>query len=215
MLIAQIEAMNSRENFIPEKNAMLMENSMRGWLPIITLVILFAWSSPVHAWMWEVGDEELSQVTGEGFSSFTLQDGVARATFNIAVSTYTQIDSLKMGYYNGGWDEDWTNVSIGSALEDAKINGVYIEAKFTDIGNASSRSLDYITVGTHDLTGDISANFNSFSGTITRTDGSFYQNNVYRQNLGTRTFTGSHSDFSITLNRTSGWRVDMTKMTVN
>ena len=206
--------MNINVKRIQDNNATGLENSMRGILSIIAIVVLCMWSSPVHAWMWEVGDEELSEVTGEGFSSFTLQDGVARAFFNINVSTYTQIDSLKMGYYNGGWDQDWTNVSLGSASEDLQIKGVYIEASFSNISDPATRQLNYIKVGTPDLTGDISANFNSFSGRITLQDGTDYVNG-YRQSLGTRTLTGHNSEFSVKLDRNNGWWVEMNRASVN
>jgi hypothetical protein len=227
--------MNLREKFIHDNNAMVMENSMRGWISVLTLMILCTWASPVHAWMWEVGDEELSEVTGEGFSSFTLTDigsdtNVAHASFNINVSTYTQIDSLKMGYYtradlNGtptpGWDEDWTNVSIGTSLEDVKIKGVYIEAQFSNINTPEARQLDYIKVGTHDLSGDIRATFNSFSGSITRQDGTVYRSGYRITDMGTRTLTGHNSEFSVRLDRTGGpsgsggWWVEMDKASIN
>jgi len=206
--------MNLKSKFTHDKNALVWENAMRSWRTVLVLMILCAWALPLHAWMWEVGDEELSEVTGEGFSSFTLQDGVARAFFNINVSTYTQIDSLKMGYYNGGWDQDWTNVSLGSASEDLQIKGVYIEASFSNISDPATRQLNYIKVGTPDLTGDISANFNSFSGRITLQDGTDYVNG-YRQSLGTRTLTGHNSEFSVKLDRNNGWWVEMNRASVN
>lgn len=206
--------MNFREKFIPEKIAMLMENSMRGLLSIVSLIILCTWAVPVHAWMWEVGDEELSEVTGEGFSSFTLQNGVARAFFNINVSTYTQIDSLKMGYYNNGWDEDWTNVSLGSSSEDLKIKGVYIEASFSNISDPATRQLNYIKVGTPDLSGPITADFNSFSGKITQLDGTVYRDGYRITDIGTKTIWGHNSEFSVKLDRTNGWWVEMNKATI-
>lgn len=206
--------MNLRVKFIHEENAIVMENSMRGWVSLFTLFILLSWTSPVHAWMWEVGDQELSEVTGEGFSSFTLTDGVARAFFNINVSTYTQVDSLKMGYYNSGWDENWTDVSFGSSSEDLQIKGVYIEASFSNISDSATRQLNYIKVGTPDLTGPISADFNSFSGKITQLDGTVYKEGYRITDIGGKTLYGHNSEFSVKLDRTNGWWVEMNKATI-
>lgn len=194
---------------------------MRGRLSVLTFVLLCAWASPVHAWMWEVSDEELSEVTGEGFSSFTLDPatGVARAFFNVNAYTYTEIDSLKMGYYDGGWDQDWTNVSLGSATEDLQVKGLYLEAGFSSLTDPANRQLNYIRIGTPSLTGPITADFTSFSGKITLLDDSVYQNGR-RINMGTRTLYANNSDFSVTLDRTgaktgyTGWWVEMNRATV-
>ena len=201
---------------------------MRARLAFITLVLLCVWTSPVHAWMWEVSDEELSEVTGEGFSSFTLDPatGVARAFFNINAYTYTEIASLKMGYYDGAWDQDWTNVSLGSATEDLQVKGLYLEAGFSSLTDPSNRQLNYISIGTPNLTGPITADFNSFSGKITKLDVATNQNeaapwvNGRRIPLGARTLYGNNSNFSVTLDRTgvktgyTGWWVEMDRATV-
>jgi hypothetical protein len=116
--------------------------------------------------MVQMNDSELSDVTAAGFSSFEWEDSVAKAYFNIQTSTFTEIQSLKMGFYNSGWDEDWTNVSLGSASEDLLIKGVFIEASFSNLTDPENRSLDSLRIGTPSLTGPITANFNSFSGCI-------------------------------------------------
>jgi len=158
--------------------------------------------------MWEVGDEELAKVTGEGFSSFTLENEVARAYFNINTSTYTEIDSLKMGYceYGSGlgWDQNWEGATLGSPTESLVCKGVYIEAGFSNITDPANRQLNFIRVGTPSMTGPISANFQSFSGHIENpTDGVLVDGR--RVNLGLRTIYSSNSEFSVTLNRDTGW----------
>ena len=189
---------------------------MRCWKSIFTLLILCAWASPLHAWMWEVGDEELSEVTGEGFSSFTLEQDVARAFFNVNVSTYTQIDSLKMGYYDDGvttgWDQDWTNVSLGSATENLEIRGVFMEAKFQNLTDPATRKLQYVKIGTPDMKGPISANFNSFSGRIT--DSGTVLVDGRRLNLGARTIYSNNGDFSLTMDRDAGWSAEWGNATI-
>ena len=116
--------------------------------------------------MVQMKDDELSDVNAAGFSSFTLTDDVTRAYFNVEAQTFTEIQSLKMGYYNNGWDEDWTNVSLGSSTEDLICKGLYIEASFSNISDGATRTLNSLKVGTPSMTGPITANFNSFSGCI-------------------------------------------------
>jgi hypothetical protein len=194
----------------------------RGWIvSILTLAMLIILLSlPVHAFTL-MTDEELSQVTGTGFSSFTLENDVAKASFNIEARTFTEIQSLKMGYYNDGtslgWDEDWTNVSLGSATEDLVCKGLYIEAKFTNLSDPATRTLDYIKVGTPSMTGPISATFNSFSGHIENpTDGVLVDGR--RLNLGQKTITSTNSEFYLQLSRTgaqAGWWVYWNNATIN
>ncbi len=171
-------------------------------------VILIISSPAVHAWMWEMEDEELSEVTGEGFSSFTLENEVARAYFNINAATFTEIDSLKMGYYDDGisygWDQDWVGVSLGSSSESLVCKGLYIEAGFSNIADPDNRRLNYLKLGTPDMTGPISANFISFSGHIENpTQGVLVDG--HRLNLGTRTIYSTNSEFNVTLDKDNGW----------
>lgn len=164
--------------------------------------------------MVQMNDNELSDVTAAGFSTFSIQDGVTRAYLNIQAATFTQIDSLKMGYYNNGWDEDWTNVSLGSPTQDLVLKGLYIQANFTNITDDTARTLTSLMVGTPSMTGPISATFNSFSGRI-ETGGSpgtstalgtpgtlVYEG--YRANLGQSTITSTNSEFNMQLSA-SGW----------
>jgi hypothetical protein len=173
-------------------------------------------------------------VCGAGFSRFTLVGGISRADFAINISTYTEIDSLKLGYYddgtsndygfgaNGvGWDQDWTNVSLGSSSQDLVCNGVYIEAKFTNIANPATRRLEYIRIGTPDMTGDITATFNSFSGYIDDGD-SVPEYDGYRLNTlydaAGKTITATNSEFYISIeNNTThtGYRVYFDNAVVN
>lgn len=178
--------------------------------------------------MVQMNDDELSDVTAAGFSSFTLQDNVTKAYFNIEARTFTEIQSLKMGYYNNGtttgWDEDWTNVSLGSATEDLVCKGLYIEAKFSNIADAATRTLDSIKIGTPSMTGPISATFNSFSGRIE--DGTGVPvvvggvpiDGKRITTLGTRTVYSNNDEFFMQLSATgsqSGWWFFWKNATVN
>jgi hypothetical protein len=178
--------------------------------------------------MVQMNDDELSEVTAAGFSSFNLQDNMTRAYFNVEASTFTEIQSLKMGYYNDGittgWDEDWTGVSLGSSTESLTCKGLYIEASFSNIANSSTRTLNSIKVGTPAMTGPISAAFNSFSGRIE--DGTGMPVIVGGQSidghrittLGTKTIYSNNDEFSLQLSGSGaqkGWWVFWKNATVN
>jgi len=160
--------------------------------------------------MVKLTDEELSNVTGAGFSQFSITDNVTKAYFNIEAATFTEINSLKMGYYHDGtstgWDQDWTSVSLGSPTESLMCKGVYIEAGFSNISNSATRTLTRIKVGTPSMTGPISATFNSFSGRIedrTTNPGTvLVPVEGRRLNLGFKTINANNSEFFIQLSTT-------------
>lgn len=194
------------------------ERSMRKWMFFPILLVLCLVCSSSHAWMWEVSDETLAEITGEGFSSFTLENQVARAYFNIVTTTYTEIDSLKMGYYDDGitgygWDENWEGVSLGSPTENLVCKGLYIEAGFSNMTDPANRQLNFVRVGTPSMTGPISANFISFSGHIENpADGVLVDGR--RLNLGVRTIYSNNSEFSVTLDKNSGWWFNWNNATI-
>jgi len=191
----------------------------RGWITLaLATAMLALMASPVHAFS-EVSDAELSEVYAEGYSSFTLdiETGVAKALWNIEARTFTEIESLKMGYYDTvgdgsgfGWDENWTQVSLGSATEDLVCKGLFIEAKFSYLSDPSARTLDYIKVGTPSMTGPITATFNSFSGHVGGAD-------YHRTNLGAQTVYSHGGEFSIQLAMTgpqAGWWFSWSNSTI-
>jgi len=158
------------------------------------------------AGMYELSDGELSSVHGAGFSTFTLStdtNGNSLVALNfsgVTLSTWTEIQSMKMGYYlkgTTGWDNDWTSVSLGTSSTDLVAKGLYIKAGFSgDITNPATRQLEYVQIGTTSLTGPVSANFNSFSGTL---DNGI--TNISRTNLGAATITSSGGGFYLSLQR--------------
>jgi hypothetical protein len=177
----------------------------------LTGLILLAWAviltpSLCGAGMHELSDGEMAAVYAQGFSSFTLSTdtntdiSLATMSFpNISIGTYTQINQMAMGYYSKSgttaWDNNWTNVSLGTPGTDLIAQGLYIKAEFSGITNNGTRQLDYVQIGTTSLKGDISANFNSFSGTI---GGTTYN----RTNLGAQTITSTgdiNSGFNLSL----------------
>jgi hypothetical protein len=153
-----------------------------------------------------MNDDEMTEIYATGFSSFEiLSDGTidtARAWFNIQAYTFTEIDSLKLGYHNNynykdptpgfGWDEDWVGVQIGGDLnnpaEDFYAEGFYFEADFTDIDDPSIRELKSVRFGFDYVQGPISADFINFSGTINDGAGA-PEYNGHLLNLGPVTIT--------------------------
>ncbi len=156
---------------------------------------------PAGADMTAMTDEELSAVTGHGFSSFTLtqENGIdlARVDLNMRAETFTEIDSMKLGYYGGGWDENWLGLSMGSNENDLVLGGFYFEAQFVDLDDPSNRQLKEVTIGWTSVTGTITAEFNSFTGTIQGTE-------HVRQDLGLTTVQLHDEGFSMTLDVARG-----------
>ena len=158
------------------------------------------------AGMHELSDGEMAAIYAHGFSTFTLStdtNGNSLATINfsgVTLSTWTEIQSMKMGYYLKGttaWDNDWTSVSLGTSSTDLVAQGLYIKVGFSgDITNPATRQLEYVQIGTTSLTGTVSANFNSFSGTLDNG-----VTNINRTNLGATTITSSGGGFYLSLQR--------------
>ena len=155
-----------------------------------------------------MSDSELDAISAKGFSSFSMVDGVALADFTgLAVSTYTEIDSLKMGYWdrndgNGtGWDQNWTGVKLGASLADPTgdltLNGFYVKAVFdpTTIDDPANRRLTRVSMGSSDVSGDLSANFASLSRELTEGGLPVIVNN--RANVGEATYHFDHTELSL------------------
>ena len=153
------------------------------------------------AGMHELSDGELSSVHASGFSTFTLDGNTVNINFTgVTLSTWTEIQSMKVGYYLKGttaWDTDWTTVSLGTSSTDLVAQGFYIKAGFSgDITNPATRQLEYVQIGTTSLTGIVSANFNSFSGSLDNG-----VTNISRTNLGAATITSNGGGFYLSLSR--------------
>jgi hypothetical protein len=144
-----------------------------------------------------LSDEQMGDISAAGFSRFVVDGNTVRADFNIQAQTYTEIGSLKMGYwdYGGGtgWDQNWTNVQIGSAAEDMTLNGLFIEATFDNINDPAQRKLTGVFFGFRQASGDLSAEFTSLSR-ISVTAG---EPDERRATLGDRTtFTFNNSELA-------------------
>ena len=167
-----------------------------------------------------MNDEEMTEIYATGFSDFQINDlggGITEtyAFFNIQAYTFTEIDSLKLGYHDEynykdptptyGWDEDWENVRIGGALNDPSqdfyAKGFYFAAEFTNINTPSSRELKSVRFGFEEVEGDIYADFINFSGTIDDSDNNTPEYNGHILNLGPATITSDgNGGMEISLN---------------
>lgn len=176
--------------------------------------ILLAWftvlpSSLSAAGLHELSDGEMAAINAGGFSNFTLDGtGLATLAFNgVSISTYTTIDQMAMGYYDNGsgtdWDNNWTNVSLGNSSADPLVaTGIYIKAQFSNVDNSATRTLDWIQIGANSLQGTISADFKSFSGTISGS--SISGSRITTLSTTTITSDGT-SGFNLTLDKNNGF----------
>jgi hypothetical protein len=148
-----------------------------------------------------MSDAELSEVTGAGYSEFTLEDGVALARLDIRATTYTEIDSMKLAHYDNGtgldWDENWTDVKLGSESQDLDMRGLFIRCEFENVCDAATRQLKSVKIGFEDVSGTIEGVFNSFSGDL---EISGTSTAYHRSYLGNRTFQLTNSELSLSIN---------------
>jgi hypothetical protein len=175
---------------------------------LITIVLPVNGFSELQA----LDDNGLSDVYAQaGFASFTITDtdidgtifSETKARFNIKAYTFTEIDSLKLGYHDEydyknptptyGWDEDWENVQLGGSLTDPSqdffAEGFYFAATFTDINDSANRELKSFKFGFDYVQGPISADFINYSGTIDDSNDNTPEYNGHIMNLGPVTIT--------------------------
>ncbi len=147
--------------------------------------------------MVKMSDSQLNEITGGGFSSVQLiNDGIydiAHMGFNVEVETYTDIDSMKMGYWDNGngigWDQNWTDVQMGDSTSDLKMNGFVFEAKFENMDDPANRQLVEVKLGFQDVVGTLKADFQSLSRL----------GYLPRQAEGVKTYTFNHDPLIITI----------------
>ena len=152
------------------------------------ILVLFIIPGEALCEMVAMDDMALSQITGHGFSNFSLTHDaasgmdIARVDLNLQADAYATIDSMKMGYWDNGtgigWDQNWNGVTMGSVAQDLALNGFFIETQFTDIDDATARQLKTIEIGFKQAYGTLSADFSSLS-----------LKNSTRENAGAATYT--------------------------
>lgn len=168
------------------------------------LFLMAALTVPAFAEMAVMPDCELAKVTAAGFSKFTLTRGAldqARLDLNLNVSTYTTVDAMQLGYWDNGsgqgWDQNWQNLSLGDIGKDLVLKEFVLQANFTDIDTPSSRNLQSITMGFNNVTGTISTDIGTFTGTIKGTA-------HHREKLGPMVISLANEPFLVTLEVENG-----------
>ena len=134
---------------------------------LLALILLFSAGSAGAEEMSLLSDKELSDITGHGFSHFSLTGNMALVELNMQTATFIEIDSLKMGYYDNGsstgWDQNWNGVSLGSDSQDLVLNNFIFQAEFSDISDSGTRRLLSMQIGFNDVSGQLDADFQSLS----------------------------------------------------
>lgn len=163
---------------------------------LFAVTLFVAFSSSTGYAPTQMSDSELSEIEGQAFfkiehfpasSEFwdvvnpsgapvgrkynTGSQNVIRISMGIDVEAHAFIESQKMGYYNGGWDQDHTNFWVGdrSSTGDGgplRLNGLYIDLGYDNIGNAANRTLNYVEMGSMRVTGNVTQTINSINGLI-------------------------------------------------
>jgi len=164
----------------------------------VMVLLLAVGTTPAMADLKEMSDTELADITGHGFSQFTHSGDILRADFAVMASTYTEIASLKMGYWDNGtgqgWDQNWTGVQLGSAAQDIVLRGFYIEAAFDNLSDPANRQLKSLFIGFNHVSGDLKARFESLSQ-IAANGGA----DNARADLGDRTFRFNDTELRFSL----------------
>jgi len=111
-----------KDNII--KNNYLSVVKTIAFLLFVTILILPRYALSELA---SLEDSDLDNITGQaGFSEFTIDANTVRVFFDIHVETYTEIDSLKLGYYpktdTGVKDTSYV-FGTGDSLTTTKYNG--------------------------------------------------------------------------------------------
>ena len=163
---------------------------------LFAVTLFVAFSSSTGYAPTQMSDSELSEIEGQAFfkiehfpasSEFwdvvnpsgapvgrkynTGSQNVIRISMGIDVEAHAFIESQKMGYYNGGWDQDHTNFWVGdrSSTGDGgplRLNGLYIDLGYDNIGNAANRTLNYVEIGSMRVMGNVTQTINSINGLI-------------------------------------------------
>jgi hypothetical protein len=158
--------------FFPEKK----------FLAFLVAAAFFIMSSPVcFAPTKEVmSDLELSNVEGQALinvvesSNVNGSTDVIRVNMGIDLNLQAYVGSMKLGNYNNGWDENITNLFLGSVDRSSSLvlSGLYLEVGFDNLSNDATRKLNYIEFGTNSATGSVTGTMNTISALTAGNGGS-------------------------------------------
>ena len=158
--------------FFPEKK----------FLAFLVAAAFFIMSSPVcFAPTKEVmSDLELSNVEGQALinvvesSNVNGSTDVIRVNMGIDLNLQAYVGSMKLGNYNNGWDENITNLFLGSVDRSSSLvlSGLYLEVGFNNLSDDAKRKLNYIEFGTNSATGSVTGTMNTISALTAGNGGS-------------------------------------------
>ena len=118
------------------------------------------------AGMDRMSEAEMEEVSAGSFSEFTVQEDQARMWLNVHAETWAEVDTFQAGYHDGGWDQHWQGVEIGTQDTPMQMDGFVLQAQFDNI-DSDSRQLETFSMGFESATGTLNADdFSNFSGTV-------------------------------------------------
>jgi hypothetical protein len=113
------------------------------------------------------------------------------------------IRSFKLGYYDGGWDQDVTNyywgrrTSSGPVLtEPLRWTGLFLDFGFDNLADNATKVLNYIEVGTPSATGQVTGTLNQVNTLALTGTGSNQGLALRATGAGTRRIQFSNSPMS-------------------
>lgn len=180
--------MNKKNNTTQQTNMI----SPAGISCFVVLFFLCLIICPVNVFaeLTALSKSEMKEVTGQqGMTDYSVEGNIARLFVDVHIETAGTIDSVKAGHYNGGWDNDFTGITIASDADPLKVDGLVFIADFDDI-NSQNRNLQTVVMGTNRIQGSVSATMNSYTGVYNDALTGGSGNPVYcsRTNLGNTTF---------------------------
>ncbi len=145
------------------------------------LITFLLFTSPLLAEMKQLTEENLSDIYGTGLLNFSIEHRSIKTTNNVLlpdgyvhhdvavidigteIDLHAEVDSLKLGHYDNGWDVNITNLTAGkSESRPLSLDGLKIEVAFDDIASPN-RKLLFIKAGSDDINGNLNGDFHSLN----------------------------------------------------
>lgn len=160
-----------RRTSVKEKNK---KNNLGLFSGFFFFAVILLFINPAYAELKSLSEKAMRNETAQaGLASFSKNDTSIRMFTDIHLETWTDINSMKIGYYDNGsagglgWDQNWRNVKIGtSATDQMKMDGFVFKADFDDLVNTDKPNLKRLVIGTNRLIGTVQANIDSISGVV-------------------------------------------------
>lgn len=163
-----------------------------------------------------LSDHDLGDVTAGSIVNFSMDTAknYARMDLDVYIETHMEIEKFRAGYHKtesgDGWDQSWDKVRLygNNASDYFKAYGLTLVAEYD--GTGDNRKLARILFGSPQVSGKMTATFNSFSGVVGDNvvvgNNTFSDNgkNPYRTDLGEKTISFTGPDQGLFLGLTLG-----------